>query len=98
MLPKDLRDEAVAHERELCAMLADTYNLKLHRRALQEHDVEIRRWYSEMAQVASGIAAQIIARTPAPEPMPHACPQCGASNPEHDQLDGCRDPHCPEQG
>jgi len=26
----------------------------------------------------------------------HNCPQCGIPNPDHYDMDGCRDPDCPE--
>ncbi len=29
---------------------------------------------------------------------PHACPRCDAPNPDHADMDGCRDPNCPEDG
>ena len=28
---------------------------------------------------------------------PHKCPLCGEPNPDYLDLDGCRDPDCPEQ-
>ena len=26
----------------------------------------------------------------------HECSRCGTPNPEHEDMDGCRDPDCPE--
>ncbi len=31
-------------------------------------------------------------------PAGHTCPRCDEPNPNHYDLDGCRDPDCPEQG
>jgi hypothetical protein len=30
--------------------------------------------------------------------VPRTCGRCGEANPDHLDMDGCRDPNCPEQG
>lgn len=30
-------------------------------------------------------------------PSKHVCPRCGTPNPDNLDMDGCRDPNCPEQ-